>query len=63
MTPDEFKARFGFEPRQDDVERAECPKAGTIGHAFCGVCPTHNSPRFFCGCTLWTVDKEEEDHG
>lgn len=50
MTPEEFTKRFGFEPNQDDLHRASCTEAGTVGHTVCGVCPEHGLPRFRCGC-------------
>lgn len=54
MTPAEFHARFGFEPQQDDLHRATCEQAGSVGHWQCGVCQIHNKPRFMCGCP-WTA--------
>lgn len=49
MTAAEFKARFGFEPQNDDVERTTCTRAGQFGHVFCGICPGCGMPRFACG--------------
>jgi hypothetical protein len=31
----------------DDLERANCPLAGTLGHWGCGWCP-HDKPRWLC---------------
>lgn len=50
MTAEEFRQRFGIEPRQDDLERVTCEKAGDVGHYWCGVCTEHQQPRFLCGC-------------
>lgn len=41
---------FGHEPRQDDLQRVNCDKAGELGHFFCGMCLRHAAPRFMCGC-------------
>ena len=30
----------------DDLERANCPDAGTESHTFCGLCKKHGQPRF-----------------
>ncbi len=47
MTPEQFKAAVGREHRQDDLERANCDKAGQHGHTNCGVCE-HQLPVFCC---------------
>ena len=54
ITADEFLERFGVEPQQDDLHRATCDRAGTMGHWMCGVCDFHKQPRFVCGCLLTT---------
>jgi hypothetical protein len=30
----------------DDLERTNCPDAGTESHTFCGLCKNHGQPRF-----------------
>lgn len=45
----EFEDAFGFAPT-DDLHRMNCTKAGSVGHWMCGICETHNHPRFVCGC-------------
>jgi len=52
ITEEEFQERFGFEPKQDDLHRVNCDKAGKIGHLMCGVCSQCGKPRFVCGCPL-----------
>ena len=47
MTPDEYRQRWGVEPRQDDLDRVGCAEAGQSGHMLCGVCE-HGLPRFAC---------------
>lgn len=47
MTAEEFTARLGREPENDDLERANCEQVGTIGHQACGVCE-HGLPVFLC---------------
>lgn len=34
----------------DCLERILCANVGELGHWSCGVCPTHEKPRFQCGC-------------
>lgn len=47
MTPDQFRLVVGRDPQQDDMERANCDKAGQLGHSNCGVCE-HQLPVFLC---------------
>lgn len=49
ITAEEFKTRFGVAPEDDDLDRVNCLECGP-GHFNCGVCETHNLPRFTCGC-------------
>jgi len=35
------------EPTDDDIERANCDKAGQIGHYGCGICK-HGLPTWQC---------------
>ena len=51
-TGQEFEKRTTYKPEQDDLERANCEQAGTIGHWSCGWCVKHDKPRFMCGCLL-----------
>lgn len=53
-TTKDFILNTGDEPHQDDLERANCSKAGMSGHQSCGIC-IHNKPVFkcqkcFCNC-------------
>ena len=41
-----FKQATGEYPVQDDLERANCPKAGTFGHTCCGWNHEDNMPNF-----------------
>ncbi len=36
ITEAKFLRATGCTPRQDDLERANCPKAGSFGHWSCG---------------------------
>ena len=47
MTRDEFIKSTGRNPVDDDLERANCAKAGQVGHYGCGVCK-HGQPVFNC---------------
>ena len=53
ITAEEFLQIFGYEPKDDDLERVNCDKAGTIGHMQCGWCQTHDAPRLKCGCLFF----------
>ena len=54
MTTEEFEKVVGRPPVEDDMERANCEKAGWAGHHQCGICTEHGKPRFTCGC-LYTI--------
>lgn len=45
----EFERRFGYAPKNDDLERVNCEHAGDAGHYFCGVCIRCDKPRMICG--------------
>jgi hypothetical protein len=49
VTENEFAQRVGRLPIQDDMERTNCPDAGSTGHSMCGVCVEHDMPRFSGG--------------
>jgi hypothetical protein len=46
ITEERFTAAVGRPPIQDDMERANCPLAGTSGHWTCGWCDDCEKPRF-----------------
>jgi hypothetical protein len=46
-TAEDFKRATGVDPIKDDLDRANCPDAGRIGHAGCGWCK-HDKPTQFC---------------
>jgi len=48
-----FERAVGRPPVDDDLDRVTCDKAGEAGHHACGWCPTHDQPRFICGCLRW----------
>lgn len=43
-----FEMATGAPPQRDDLERCNCPSAGTPGHFTCGWCNDCNRPRFMC---------------
>lgn len=47
MNAEQFKEATGSEPINDDLERANCPLAGRLGHSDCGVCQ-HGRPVLTC---------------
>lgn len=48
ITAEYFKKRVGRQPKDDDLHRANCNRAGNIGHFMCGWCNECNKPRFAC---------------
>jgi hypothetical protein len=50
ITKRKFLQVTGRKPQDDDLERCNCPEAGTWGHMSCGWCKEHNGPMFECGC-------------
>lgn len=63
MNAEQFEKITGTAPIQDDLERANCPHAGDIGHSQCGICERCNKPRFLCLCdTLALAITLLEDH-
>jgi len=60
ITEQEFERRFGFKPENDDLERVNCT-GYEIGHFHCGVCETHDQPRFRCGCLRVPYNKKVEE--
>ena len=55
----EFHVIVGRPPVQDDLERANCDKAGQMGHWFCGTCPTCGSPIFLANNACCVTAGEE----
>ena len=49
ITRDIFIAATGYEPEDDDLERCNCPVAGTVGHFACGWDAECGQPRFMTG--------------
>lgn len=52
ITKKRFIAATGREPVLDDLERANCPMAGEMGHWSCGWCEEHDKPKFMCNHQL-----------
>jgi hypothetical protein len=46
ITAEQFKAATGHEPKDDDLERSNCHRAGTMGHFHCGWDHSRNLPEF-----------------
>ena len=46
ITKKKFTAATGSEPKDDDLERSNCPMAGQTGHYFCGWNAEKDLPRF-----------------
>lgn len=55
ITAKEFKEKVGYGPEHDDLERVNCPEAGTFGHLACGWCGKCDKPRFVCGHIIFPV--------
>jgi hypothetical protein len=52
-TAEQYFEATGHMPVQDDLERANCPKAGEIMHVACGWCDKHDKPKAEC-MECWT---------
>ena len=46
ITEARFIEAVGYPPENDDLQRSNCPKAGELGHFFCGWDAEANLPRF-----------------
>jgi hypothetical protein len=57
----QYAARVGHPPIEDDLERANCPDAGQVGHYFCGWCERCDRPRFLCFHSLICDGPNRED--
>lgn len=57
----QFTEVAGHAPANDDLERANCDKAGQIGHWSCGWCEQCNRPRYQCGHFLMLPALESPD--
>lgn len=59
ITAERFLEATGKPPRDDDLERCNCERAGQVGHSGCGWCDDCNQP-FFLGCPHFhqRLDKE-----
>jgi hypothetical protein len=55
ITAKYFEERVGRPPKDDDLERCNCRKAGQLGHHFCGWDMLAELPRFMAG-----TSKEEK---
>ncbi len=49
ITRTDFVAHVGREPKDDDLERCNCPKAGQLGHQACGWDEETQLPVFMVG--------------
>jgi len=50
MTAVAFNDILGYAPKNDDLDRINCSRAGGPGHVQCGWCDEHWKPRFVCDC-------------
>ena len=44
ITAKQYEDATGAAPEDDDMDRANCTKAGEIGHIQCGWCEVHQQP-------------------
>ena len=49
ITEEMFTAAVGHAPKNDDLERCNCPDAGEFGHTMCGWDYSVNLPVFITG--------------
>lgn len=43
-----YEVLTGYAPENDDLERANCERAGGTGHLACGLCATCGKPAWTC---------------
>lgn len=58
MTSAQFLEKTGHEPAHDDLERVNCPKAGSLTHLSCGWCETHDAPAWECLCFFGRIPSQ-----
>ena len=49
ITSEQYKEAVGVDPKDDDLERCNCEKAGEVGHWSCGWDKITNLPVFLSG--------------
>ena len=49
ITEAQYTEAVGIHPAEDDLERCNCPDAGTLGHELCGWNTEMNLPIFITG--------------
>ena len=52
ITAEYYEQATGSIPVNDDVDRANCSRAGTDGHVSCGWCTKNNVPNTFAGAAI-----------
>ena len=55
ITAEYFKKATGDDPRNDDLERSNCPSAGKSGHNSCGW-----NWRYSLPCFMRRIEEEDE---
>jgi hypothetical protein len=60
ITAEYFERATGRKPEDDDLERCNCPYAGTIMHTCCGWNEEHNRPQFEVG-PIWKDGKNDHN--
>ena len=55
ITADKFEEKLGYPPKNDDLDRINCPYIGELAHMSCGWCLKHDKPRFICGCLVGII--------
>lgn len=61
ITREKFIAATGSEPKQDDLERCNCDKAGQFTHTMCGWNEEFDLPQFMVGIIGYEVVKERRE--
>ncbi len=49
ITAEYFEEATGYPPEDDDLERCNCTKKGTLTHSCCGWNEEANLPQFYIG--------------
>ena len=57
----EFIRKTGHQPYEDDLERVNCPHAGSDGHWSCGWCEYCDLPQYQCGCAVRQKSRRDSE--
>lgn len=60
ITAAKFKKAVGYAPKDDDLDRCNCPLAGQIGHIDCGWNHDMGKPVFIAKAMMLKLAQDEQ---